>query len=135
MILEQCKAVHYVDLGESFQPHIFLQNLASIQPRTSPMRSDISGPPGSAPWELDPIARGQTRAGAAGSSCRRICPQLRMANFFDFILSRGLPRLPKSRSRSLRRDPRAPMLSLPAGLPVGRHPFAPTAAEHEGHLQ
>ena len=26
-----------VDLGESFQTHIFLQNLASIQPRTSPV--------------------------------------------------------------------------------------------------
>ena len=25
----------YVDLGESFPTHIFLQNLASIQPRTS----------------------------------------------------------------------------------------------------
>ena len=27
--------MHYVDLGESFQTHIYLQNLASIQPRTS----------------------------------------------------------------------------------------------------
>ena len=35
-IAEPCKGVHYVDLGESFQTHIFLQNLASIQPRTSP---------------------------------------------------------------------------------------------------
>ena len=35
MILEQCKGVHCVDLGESFQTHIYLQNLASIQPRTS----------------------------------------------------------------------------------------------------
>ena len=34
--LEQCKGVHCVDLGESFQTHIYLQNLASIQPRTSP---------------------------------------------------------------------------------------------------
>ena len=32
MILEQCKGVHCVDLGESFQTHIFLQNFASIQP-------------------------------------------------------------------------------------------------------
>ena len=36
MILEQCKGVHCVDLGESFQTNIYLQNLASIQPRTSP---------------------------------------------------------------------------------------------------
>ena len=28
--------MHCVDLGESFQTHINLQNLASIQPRTSP---------------------------------------------------------------------------------------------------
>ena len=33
---ERCKGVHCVDLGESFPTHIFLQNLASIQPRTSP---------------------------------------------------------------------------------------------------
>ena len=38
MFLEQCKGVHYVDLGESFQTHIYLQNLASIQPRTSPLK-------------------------------------------------------------------------------------------------
>ena len=35
MILELCKGVHCVDLGESFPTHIYLQNLASIQPRTS----------------------------------------------------------------------------------------------------
>ena len=32
--------MHCVDLGESFQTHIFLQNLVSIQPRTSPLKSD-----------------------------------------------------------------------------------------------
>ena len=30
--------MHCVDLGESFPTHIFLQNLASIQPRTSPVK-------------------------------------------------------------------------------------------------
>ena len=30
-----CKGVHYVDLGESFSTSIYLQNLASIPPRTS----------------------------------------------------------------------------------------------------
>ena len=34
-IPKRCKGVHYVDLGESFPTHIFLQNLASIQLRTS----------------------------------------------------------------------------------------------------
>ena len=38
MILEVCKGVHCVDLGESFQTHIHLQNFASIQPRTSPVK-------------------------------------------------------------------------------------------------
>ena len=33
-----CKGVHCVDLGESFQTHILLQNVASIQPRTSPVK-------------------------------------------------------------------------------------------------
>ena len=37
-MLELCKGVHCVDLGESFQTHIYLQNLASIQPRTSPLK-------------------------------------------------------------------------------------------------
>ena len=35
MILELCKGVHCVDLDESFQSHIYLQNLASIQPSCS----------------------------------------------------------------------------------------------------
>ena len=32
-IRERCKVVHCVDLGESFPTSIYLQNLASIQPR------------------------------------------------------------------------------------------------------
>merc|ERR1712118_611488 len=35
-IRERCKGVHCVDLGESFPTSIYLQNLASVQPRTSP---------------------------------------------------------------------------------------------------
>ena len=30
--------MYFVDLGESFPTHIFFQNLASIQPRTSPVK-------------------------------------------------------------------------------------------------
>ena len=33
-IRERCKGVHRVDLGKSFPTHIYLQKLASIQPRT-----------------------------------------------------------------------------------------------------
>ena len=43
--------MHCVDLGESFPTTIFLQNLASIQPRTSPFkfaRSPRTDPPGAA---------------------------------------------------------------------------------------
>ena len=44
-IRESAAGVHCVDLGESFQTHIFLQNSASIQPRTSPVKFlDPSGP-------------------------------------------------------------------------------------------
>ena len=35
-IADLCKGVHCVDLGESFQTHIYLQNFVSIQPGTSP---------------------------------------------------------------------------------------------------
>ena len=38
MSLEPCKGLHCVDLGESFQTHVYLQNSASIQPRTSPLK-------------------------------------------------------------------------------------------------
>ena len=41
-IAELCKGVYCVDLGESFQTHIFLQIFASIQPRTSPVKFDRS---------------------------------------------------------------------------------------------
>ena len=34
-IRERCKGVHCVDLGESFPTSIYLQTLASIQPRTN----------------------------------------------------------------------------------------------------
>ena len=36
--LELCKGVHCVDLGETFRTHIYLENLASRQPRTSPLK-------------------------------------------------------------------------------------------------
>ena len=57
-----CKRVHCADLGESFQTHISLQNLASIQPRTSPLKFAASRR--SATWAdaaaaravLDPVA-------------------------------------------------------------------------------
>ena len=46
VILELCTGVHCADLDESFQTHIFLQNFASIQPRTSPLEMLMSTVPG-----------------------------------------------------------------------------------------
>ena len=42
-IEERCKGVHCVDIGESFPTSIYLQNLASIQPRTSPKKFGKTG--------------------------------------------------------------------------------------------
>ena len=42
-IRERCKGVHCVDLDESFPTSIYLQNLASIQPRTSPKKFGKTG--------------------------------------------------------------------------------------------
>ena len=52
--------VHCVDLGESFPAHICLQNLASMQPRTSPIK----------------FARSAGHA-AVRSACRRCTPATR----------------------------------------------------------
>ena len=41
-IPKRCKGVHCVDLSESFPTSIYLQNLASIQPRTSPKKFESS---------------------------------------------------------------------------------------------
>ena len=48
-IPKRCKGVHCLDLGESFPTSIYLQSLASIQPRTSLVkfaRSPRIDPPG-----------------------------------------------------------------------------------------
>ena len=52
---ERCKGVHFVDLGESFPTHVYLQNLSSIQPRMSPSKLD------SQIVEIDPALRLQQR--------------------------------------------------------------------------
>ena len=66
-IRERCKGVHCVDLGESFPTSIFLQNLVSIQLKTSPetskfdfritQRCDPAGAP-DAPGRPRPPRRG-----------------------------------------------------------------------------
>ena len=40
---ERCKGVHCVDLDKSFPTSIYLQNLVSIQPRSSPKKFGKTG--------------------------------------------------------------------------------------------
>ena len=56
-IRERCKGVHCVDLGESFPTNIYLQNLASIQPRTSPTKTIPDTPIPTPPPPLKPALR------------------------------------------------------------------------------
>ena len=53
-IRERCKGVHCVDLGESFPTSIYLQNLVSIQPRTSPTKTIPDTPIPTPPPPLKP---------------------------------------------------------------------------------
>ena len=62
---ERCKGVHCVDLGESFHRNVYLQKLASIQPRTSLVkftRSPCTDCPGERGGRGE--VRGRSRAGA-----------------------------------------------------------------------
>ena len=70
-----------VDLGESFQTHIYLQKLASIHPRTSPLGGLVWA--GGVPWTLGRCQRAQTNADrsvvgrladAAENETCKVCP-------------------------------------------------------------
>ena len=63
-ITELCKGVHCVDLGESFQTHIHLQNFVSIQPRTSPLKFAAA---------FRPVRR-RALGDLAGVSCKELNP-------------------------------------------------------------
>ena len=77
-IRERCKGVHCVDLGESFPTSIYLQQSASIQPRTSPskfggkIQFNIHSPPRSCPRRASKLqswcrmARCQARSSRCG---------------------------------------------------------------------
>ena len=60
-IRERCKGVHCVDLGESFPTNIYLQNLASIQPRTSPTKTIPDTPIPTPPPPLKPALAAYVR--------------------------------------------------------------------------
>ena len=91
--------MHCVDLGESFQTHIYLENFASIQPRTSPVKSArSSGADGEARQVLRDEAGGlgrlaEPRAQGSGSVDGEI---LRLACSF-FVT---LPRIPGKPGRN-----------------------------------
>ena len=126
MILEQCKGVHCVDLDESFQTH--LQNLASIQPRTSrPKFADTNiilpsthcTPPLGHKFRSGCVARIHSRS---DSGCR------------------GMPTFsaPRDRRRSLRSRPRPERYLLRRLTHEGRRgqsghtnqPFLPNSENH-----
>ena len=71
-IPKRCEGVHCVDLGESFPTNIYLQNLASIQPRTSPTET-IPDTPIPTPPPLKP-ALGDVLQMAPGARCRCFPP-------------------------------------------------------------
>ena len=58
--------MHCVDLGESFPTHVFLQNLASIQLRTSPVKFACSP-------RTDPPGLGRNAAAAPEDGCAFYC--------------------------------------------------------------
>ena len=71
-LAELCKGVHCVDLGESFQTHIYLQNLASIQPRTRPLKFVGSRAPAGPRRPVTPgRRRGRRRPCRGGAGARR----------------------------------------------------------------
>ena len=76
VILEQCKRVYCVDLGESFQTHIYLQNSASIQPRTSPVKFARSPNECSSP--ADRAAPSLTAKENLSASAADVAPSMKM---------------------------------------------------------
>ena len=125
-IAELCKGVRYVDLGESFQififqslsmslflnffsneiaiqTHIYLQNLASIQPRTSPVKFDRSR--GAARQRRDPRAeRSQVRRlrSQGLSQSKRRSPKHRLRTSLRLVSKKRVLDSPRERKRSYR---------------------------------
>ena len=73
-IRKRCKGVHCVDLGESFPTNIYLQNLASIQPRTSPRKTIPDTPIPTPPPPLKPTLNYETNMSM--SCCQQRCNKL-----------------------------------------------------------
>ena len=92
--------MHRVDLGESLQTHIYLQNLASTQPRTSPVKfarssgeKDTKPPP--TPWLTSPsreAARHRTTRWLAVSTTSTIS---------WWSTTRSVPRFPAARTTAI----------------------------------
>ena len=95
--------MHCVDLGESFQTHIFLQIVASIPPRTSPVKFARS------------LAMQQPASAAVVGSADR----------------RGAGRPERRQPRATRRGRGRAVLRQPAGAAGHRRPARPTRARNE----
>ena len=88
---ELCERVHCVDLGESFPTHIYLQNLASIQPKTSPLKfagSDAVARAMLGSWLRAP-ARTGCRAAAGGERSAPPSARTRPCGSFLFLQCTG----------------------------------------------
>ena len=84
-IAELCKGVHCVDIGESFQTHISLQNLASIQPARSELQSKWRSPSSSRSSPLQ-LNQQQYRV-----QCYFLFVPLRYLQFLKIIRYSSLP--------------------------------------------
>ena len=81
--------MHCVDLGESFPMHIFLQNLASIQPRTSSVKfacSPRTDPPGW--WRTRQTSRPPTSTAASRPTGRESLCSAWNIDFLGLFLAR-----------------------------------------------
>ena len=103
-IAELCKGVHCVDLGESFQTHIYLQNFISIQPRMSPVkfagRVRETGLPARGP----PLRLREAHLAAPGAPASAVAAQMRqtLEGSFSAVSKRNFAR--KYAFESSRRD-------------------------------
>ena len=87
--------MHCVDLGESFQTHIYLQNFASIQPRTSPTKFAASRDKPPSPGELAPTGLSVLTRGLEEV---RYASQDDKQSYFDQGYPEGALRAAKQRS-------------------------------------
>ena len=110
---KQCKGVHCVDLGESFPTSIYLQNLASIQPRTSPSKTTPDTPRPTPPPPLKP-------------TLQSLYKYLRIAEISLFSKYQILPTYQILPIRKYKRK-------LSINCVIGARSASGSASDHDGH--